>query len=241
MKFTVFGSMLLVAGTSIAPSLAFAASDPSPEPGFSPQAVFALPAHKTIDDACPAARKFADAASVSTDSITAQQAVDGANTFLACYRVRRLNPDPQAQRYLALAAGAALYLAASETTGNTAVQLFKAADSIGEQLGAPTPDHSIVIDKVEVGTRYDKKNTESVDQAMTNAQDQSLVGHGGPPHTTYVIRRDPFGKSYDLDFTGYATAMRVDIDKHLTAIAADEKARRQGSAASPAPAPTKSP
>jgi hypothetical protein len=241
MKFTVFGSMLLVAGTSIAPSLAFAASDPSPEPGFSPQAVFALPAHKTIDDACPAARKFADAASVSTDSITAQQAVDGANTFLACYRVRRLNPDPQAQRYLALAAGASLYLAATETTGNTAVQLFKAADSIGEQLGAPTPDHSIIIDKVEVGTSAAGKNTMSDEQAMTNAQDAALAGHGGPPHTTYVIRRDPFGKSYYLDFTDYATAMRVDIDKHLATIAADEKARRQGSAASPPPAPTKSP
>jgi hypothetical protein len=213
------------------PGIASADADPP----FSAAAVFALPDHRYVYDDCPDARKFADAAAANgLAAVSASDGVAGANAFLRCYRIRRLNPDPDQLRYLALAAGAALYDAATKSSGAAAIALLNAADSIDEQLGAPTPDHSIVIDKVEVGTSSAGRNSMSPEQALTNAEDSSLAGHSGPPHTTYVIKRDPFGESHLQKYGDIATAMRLAVAVQVERLHELEQARET-------PAPTSAP
>ena len=115
----------------------------SPQPiraddaAFSPQAVFALPDRANIDSRCKDAIVFAEKASHGTDAILIDDAIAAANQFAACFRLPKLNPDADQQRYLMLAAATALYLAATKTSGDEAAALYKKADSIGADQRNP--------------------------------------------------------------------------------------------------------
>jgi hypothetical protein len=187
---------------------------------FSPQTVFALPAHTTVDDRCPDARKFADGAAGGTESITAEAAFAAAKAFVACSKLPNVHPDVDKQRYLMLATAASLYIAGIKTSGQTSLALLKASDAIVAQLGGRPPDKTNGLKDFHYDPT-DRSNSASVEQQvgerMTNDQ-----GNTGPRSqqmvetNTYSNVRDPHGAGQPLLFTEIADNLRASIESRLS-------------------------
>ncbi len=182
---------------------------------FSPQVVFALPDHTNIDDRCKDARAFADKAAQGTDSISADDAIAAANQFAACYRMPKLNPDVDKQRYLVLAGASALYLAATKTTGDQSIALYKKADSIATMLGGEPPDHSNGIHAI---ANDPTKARGGPEDQLSNAVDAGALYQ--VQRTTYTDERNPHGEGQKQKFTEMATQLRASADAHLNPPAA---------------------
>jgi hypothetical protein len=179
-------------------------------PDFSPQAVFALPDRTNIDDRCKDARAFSDKAAQGTDSISADDAIAAANQFAACYRMPKLNPDVDRQRYLVLAGAASLYLAATKTTGDQSIALYKKADSIATMLGGAPPDHSNGIHAI---ANDPTRASGSPEDQLSNAIDAGAKFQVA--NTTYNDQRNPHGEGQKQKFTEIATQLRASADAHL--------------------------
>jgi hypothetical protein len=191
----------------------------TPQPGsaaddaaFSPQAVFALPDRANIDSRCKDAIAFADKASHGTDAILTDEAITAANAFAACYRLPKLNPDPDQQRYLMLAAATALYLAATKTSGDEAQALYKKADSIGEQLGAAPADATNGLKEV---VHDNTKASGSSEDELSNAVSSPGGQTTQVTRTQYTDQRNPHFSGQKLKFTEIATQMRASAEAHL--------------------------
>jgi hypothetical protein len=183
-------------------------------PGFSPQAVFALSDRTNIDSRCQAARNFADKASQGTDSISADDAVAAANELAACERLPNLSPDVDRQRYLILAVAAALYLAATKTTGDASVALYKKADSIAALLGGDPPDNTNGLKAV----RYDNTTTpetpeDEVKQAANASTPQNTTQVA---QTEYTDQRNPHASGQKLKFKETASQLRASVAAQLS-------------------------
>jgi len=192
----------------VAPQPARAADDAT----FSPQAVFALPDRGNIDSRCKDASVFAEKASHGTEAILPDDAIAAAKEFAACFRLPKLNPDPDQQRYLMLAAGTALYIAATKTSGDEAEALYKKADSIGAQLGAEPADSTNGLKAV---VHDNTKATGSSEDELSNA----LSSAGGQTtqvtRTQYTDQRNPHYSGQKLKFTEIATQLRASAEAHL--------------------------
>jgi hypothetical protein len=216
----------LLAACSSAPALADTAAIPNAAAEnvpaanpFDPRDVFALPDRKFIDDRCQDARRFADAASVSTDTVMPADAVTAAKAFLACYSLESsdLNPDPDKGRYLALSAAAAFYLAGTKASGSSAQRLFDAADHIAVQLGGATPDSSISTVKVTTNSNVNAM-TRYNDTPEEHAQLQANAGGSvqpGPPHTMYYTKRNALSGSSSLSFGQLVDKLRLGVAQQL--------------------------
>jgi hypothetical protein len=210
----------LLAPLSASPAFADPASVPNAAAStpFDPRAVFALPDRKFIDDRCQDARRFADSASVSTDTVMPGDAVTAAKAFLACYNLESsdLNPDPDKMRYLALSAAASFYLAGTKASGSSAQRLFGAADHIAVQLGGATPDASIATVKVQTNEtglgQRDLADPSEREQLEENASGGSAPG---PPHTSYITKRNGLDTSTALPFGRLVDELRVGVARQL--------------------------
>jgi len=182
---------------------------------FSPQTVFVLPDRANIDSRCKDANFFAEKASHGTDAILPDDAIAAANEFAACYRLPKINPDVDQQRYLMLAAAAALYLAATKTSGDEASALYKKVDSIATQLGGEAADNTNGLKAV---VHDNVKATGSAEDELSNA-----VSSPGRQQTTQVTRteysdqRNPHFSGQKLKFTEIATQLRLSAESHLPA------------------------
>ena len=191
----------------------------SPQPiraddaAFSPQAVFALPDRANIDSRCKDAIVFAEKASHGTDAILIDDAVAAANQFAACFRLPKLNPDADQQRYLMLAAATALYLAATKTSGDEAAALYKKADSIGAQLGAEPADATNGLKAV---VHDNTKTTGSSEDELSNAISSPGSQTTQVTRTEYSDQRNPHFSGQKLKFTEIATQLRASAESHLT-------------------------
>jgi hypothetical protein len=186
-------------------------------PAFSPQAVFALPDRTNIDNRCQAARNFADKASQGTDSISADDAVTAANEFAACERLPNLSPDVDRRRYLILAVAATLYLAATKTTGDGAVALYKKADSIAALLGGEPPDNTNGLKAIRHDNTKTAETPETPEDEVNNARNYST-----PQNTTqlaqtgYSEQRDPHASGQKLKFKEAASQLRASVAAQLS-------------------------
>ncbi len=185
-------------------------------PDFSPQTVFALPDRTNVDNRCQAARNFADKASQGTDSISADDAVAAANEFAACERLPNLSPDVDRQRYLILAIAAALYLAATKTTGDESVALYKKADSIAALLGGDPPDNTNSLKSI---THDYTKTPETAEDEVNNAA-RAGTPQNTPPHAEYIDQRDPHASGQKLKFKETASQLRASVAAQLSPPAA---------------------
>jgi hypothetical protein len=179
---------------------------------FSPQAVFALPDRSNIDSRCKDASAFADKASHGTDAIAADDAIAAANEFAACFRLPKLNPDPDQQRYLMLAAATSLYLAATKTSGDEAQALYKKADSIGAQLGAEPADQTNGLKEV---VHDNTKSTGSSEDELQNAVSSPGGQTTQVTRTQYTDQRNPHYSGQKLKFTEIATQLRASAEAQL--------------------------
>jgi hypothetical protein len=203
--FVILGSVALAGAPAVAGT------------AFSPQAVFAMPDHRAIDDRCTDARKFADQASMQTDTIAPGDAVAAGKAFLECTAEPSVDPDPDKTRYLALSAAAAFYLAGTNATGGSAERLFRAADHIAAQLGGATPDASIGVAKIEGNaTGGMNRNESDPDQQGQNAANG--IAAPGPPHTTTVTKRDALNGSIGLSYGGLVDQLRVAVATQLASL-----------------------
>ena len=145
----------------------------------------------------------------------AKYAIAAANEFAACYRLPKINPDVDQQRYLMLAAAAALYLAATKTSGDEASALYKKVDSIATQLGGEAADNTNGLKAV---VHDNVKATGSAEDELSNA-----VSSPGRQQTTQVTRteysdqRNPHFSGQKLKFTEIATQLRLSAESHLPA------------------------
>jgi hypothetical protein len=182
---------------------------------FSPQAVFVLPDRANVDSRCKEANFFAEKASHGTDAILPDDAIAAANEFAACYRLPKINPDVDQQRYLMLAAAASLYLAATKTSGDESIALYKKADSIATQLGAEAPDATNGLKEV---VHDNTKATGSAEDELSNA-----ISSPGRQQTVQVTRtqytdqRNPHFSGQKRKFTEIATQLRASAESHLPA------------------------
>lgn len=205
-------------GTSAFAAMPAAAATPGAAAvAFSPQAVFALPDHRMIDDRCTDARKFADQASVQTDTIAPGDAVAAAKAFLECTAQPAVDPDPDKIRYLALSAAAAFYLAGTKASGGSAERLFKAADHIAVQLGGATPDAS--IGAVNTSGDATGSHTRMAADADTQAQNATNgVAAPGPPHVVTVTKRDALSGSSGMSYGQLVDQLRVAVANRLATL-----------------------
>ena len=168
------------------------------ETPFSTRAIFALPAHKAIDDRCQDARKFADRAAVAdpaVDDIGAADAFAGANAFMKCLKLPRLNPDEDAQRYLFLAAATCLYMAGAKLVGADAEPLFAQSAGMARQLGGAGPLRSGAVE--HAAQNYDANGTNN----------QPL----NPAHESYEVERTPSGNAHAGAFSNEANELLAAI------------------------------
>jgi len=223
MKAAVFRSILGLAmlETALVAWPCAGAESPSAEI-FLPQVVFAMPDHANIDDRCKDARSFADTAAKGTDQISYDEAIGAANNFALCFRLPKLNPDQDKQRYLILCGAAAIYLAALKSGGNDAAALFKKADSIAALLGGLQSDKTNGVKAVH----YDPTSRDSTDPAEQMVAASKLankpIGPGSEQQvetTTYTDVRDPHQSGQPLKFTGAASQLRAGVAEHLKSIA----------------------
>jgi hypothetical protein len=222
----VHGTRLDWGVLSVAALLLLASSQPvraADEGTFSPQAVFALPDRSNIDSRCKDAIVFADKASRGADAILPDDAIAAANEFAACYRLPKINPDVDQQRYLMLAAAAALYLAATKTSGDEAAALYKKAASIATQLGAEAPDNTnglkaVVHDNTKAtgGAEDELSNAvSSVSAVGANGSTGTAKGSTQVTRTDYSDARNPHYSAQKLKFTEIATRLRASAESHL--------------------------
>jgi hypothetical protein len=220
MSDSVRGLFVFLGAFALSASPAIAAT------AFSPQAVFALPDHRSIDDRCTEARKFADQASLQTDSIAPGDAVSAGKAFLECTAEPAVNPDPDKIRYLALSAAAAFYLAGTKASGGSAERLFKAADHIAAQLGGATPDAS--VGAVTTSGTATGAHTRNGSDAEEQAQNQTNgVAAPGPPHDTTVTKRDALAGSGAMPYGDLVDQLRVAVATQLATLATQPSASVQ--------------
>jgi hypothetical protein len=191
---------------TLSSTLGGAARAAGPANDFSPETVFALPAHRDIDDRCQDARQFADHASQTTDDIDGPGAFIGALAFYRCFRLARLEPDPDAQRYLYLASATALYLAAMKSDREIAARMFLKADSMARELGAVGPDHLTQI-VAYVG------DPDSPHMLLTGGAWWSSADSIAMQGT--VVRINPLGYAHAERFTDVADSLLAAIGKSV--------------------------
>jgi hypothetical protein len=199
-KAAVFTALALSLSLAVGGGPARAASS-----DFTPEAVFALPDHHDIDDRCQDARKFADHASQTTADIDGNAAFAGAQAFFDCYRLPRLNPDEDAQRYLYLAAATALYLAATKSDHTIAGKMYLKADSMARELGAVGPDHLTQI-VAYIG-----------DSQSGSLSALSPGAAANPAKQGTVVRLNPLGYAHAEKFTDVADALLTAIGEQVSA------------------------
>jgi hypothetical protein len=173
---------------------------------FSAQSVFARPEASSIDDRCTDAREFARRAGKDAADVDAYAAVAGEHAFLACFYMKRLNPDVDDLRYLVLAAATAAYMGATQAERSSAVVLFHQADDLAAVLGAEAPDRPWTLVEQRMGSLKDR--------AGNTGQGGSS---SGPVHYVELLKPDAFGKSHAMRFADVATQLRAAITKSLAA------------------------
>jgi hypothetical protein len=174
---------------------------------FSAQSVFARSEASSIDDRCTDAREFARRAAKDAAGVDAYAAVAGEHAFLACFYMKRLNPDVDDQRYLVLAAATAAYMGATEAETTAAVVLYRQADDLAAALGAEAPDRPWRLVEQRMGSLRDR--------AGNTGQGGSS---SGPVHYVDVIKPDAFGRSHAMKFADVATRLRDAITKSLATV-----------------------
>lgn len=221
-----------LATAAIASTIALSTSPSaaSADSAFSQSEVFSLPGHKIIDDRCSDARSFADKMADPSAVVDPQAAVDGAKGFARCAGLRRLNPDPDEQRYYVLGAATALYMAAGKVSPVTALSLYANADGFAQQLGGLQPDPMYSFIKVQSGGG---RSYASEDQQTTNVTHASEVSQG-PAHSQTIAERNTLTASGAPPYTDVASSLRIAIAKGTAAA----KAAAAPASATPAAVPS---
>jgi len=178
---------------------------------FSPQAVFELPDRANIDSRCQDAIKFADKASKGTDGISADDAAAAANLFALCYRLPKLNPDQDRQRYLVLCGASSLYLAATKSMGDVAEDYYKKADAVAALLGGVVPDNTNGLKTVS--NDQTTRNSSSPEEQLANGVNTRSMGQYEHQETTDA--RNPHDTGQRLKFTDAASLLRASAAAHL--------------------------
>ena len=203
--------------------LAVAALVPGPAraaDAFKPESVFAMSAHNAIDSRCQDARTFADQAGKSTAAMDAQAAIAGAKSFMVCMHLPKVYTDEDAQRYLYLCATTAVYVAATKSQGDDALDLYKKSDAMARSLGASAPDKTVKVDHWAIGT------LDAGVSAPKAGKDTDVVSH------------NPLGGGQIGMYTNVANEIVTAIDaKYPEASGAAKPAASASPAASPSASP----